>query len=146
MRRSWFVLTLSLVACASPAEDSSTATGKVSASCVEADAHDDLAWIQANVFDKSCGFSSCHGGNTPQGKLSLVAGRSRDSLVGIASTSEPAWKRVVAGDSGASYLLVALGAVDGPLPESGTMPAGQDPLCDEKRDAVARWIDAGARP
>jgi hypothetical protein len=136
----------SLVACAAPADDSSTVTGEVSASCVEANAHEDLQWIQDNIFDKSCGFSSCHGGTTPAGKLSLAPGQSYAALVGLASTAQPSWKRVVAGDSGSSYLMVALGAVAGPLPESGTMPAGQDPLCDEKRDAIARWIDAGARP
>lgn len=147
MRIISVVSSLVLVACASPAAESSSTAGTLSASCKEAEQHDDLTWIQANIFDVSCAFSSCHSaGSKPAGGMSLTAGNSHHALVGAASTQQPGWKRVVAGDSGASYLMVAVGSVAGPLPMSGTMPADQDPLCDQKLDAIARWIDAGARP
>ena len=44
-----------------------------------------------------------------------------------------------------SYLMVVLGHIDGPLdPRIGTMPYNSPLLCVEKREAIERWIAAGA--
>ena len=67
-------------------------------------------------------------------------------MVGVDSILFPQFKRVVAGDPANSYLLMILGHIDGPIdPNVGTMPGGNNPLlCVEKREAIARWITAGA--
>jgi hypothetical protein len=119
----------------------------VSATCQEATEHSDLAWIQDNVFGKSCAFSGCHRGPAlGAGSLSLEKGLSHGALVGKAATTESGWMRVVAGNVDTSYLMIALGVGDGPRPSSGVMPLNGPPLCQEKLDAVARWIAAGAEP
>ncbi len=39
--------------------------------------------------------------------------------------------------------MIILGAEDGPIDtEVGTMPFGSEPLCQEKLDAISRWIAA----
>lgn len=115
--------------------------------CEEAATHSDLAWIQANVFTPSCASGSCHRGAAANaGRLSLEAGLARAQLVNTASTTQTSWMRVVPSDAAHSYLLVAIGAISGPLPQAGVMPLGSAALCQEKRDAVQRWIAAGAQP
>lgn len=115
--------------------------------CEEASGHADLAWIQANVFTTSCAIGVCHrGAALSAGRLSLELGLARDQLVGVASTSAAGWSRIVAGDRARSYLMVAIGAEAGPLPSDGVMPLGAPVLCSEKRDAIGRWIAAGAPP
>jgi hypothetical protein len=126
-------------------DSSPDAGAEVSAECVAAQGHSDLAWIETNVFTANCNFGSCHGGTGAQADhLSLIAGSVHDQLVGQPSVEDPSWMRVVASDSDHSYLMVALGAVSGPLPKDGVMPDGQTPLCQDKIDAVQRWIAAGA--
>lgn len=117
--------------------------------CAEATEHDDLAWIQENVFTPSCAaFGPCHqGAALMAGELSLEdAATSHAQLVGVESVLFPQFDRVVAGDPENSYLMIILGHFDGPLAESGTMPYNSPLLCEEKRDAIARWIEAGANP
>lgn len=59
----------------------------------------------------------------------------------------PSYDRVVPGDPQRSYLMVILGHVPGPLaPNVGTMPYNEPLLCAEKRQAIERWIAAGANP
>jgi hypothetical protein len=100
------------------------------------------------VFTPSCSrFTACHQGRALMaGELSLEAGETHDQLVGIDSTLFPEFQRVVVGDSTASYLMVQLGSIDGPRTEAGTMPYNSPLLCQEMRDAIARWIDEGANP
>ena len=43
-----------------------------------------------------------------------------------------------------SYLLVAIGHRPGTLPEGGTMPLNAPVMCEPIRDAIERWIMAGA--
>ena len=121
--------------------------GGTGGSCEEAKSHSDLAWIQANVFTTSCALGSCHHGSAVSaGGLSLETGLARGQLVNTASTSAASWMRVVPSDTTKSYLLVAIGAQSGPLPKDGVMPLGSSVLCAEKRDAIKRWIQAGAPP
>lgn len=110
--------------------------------CEEAVYHSDLAWIQEQVFDVSC-TTKCHGDSPPAAMMSLVPGASHDSLVDMPSTQFSGWIRVKPGNPGASMLLVQLGGEPGPELE-GYMPWGMPRLCDEKIDAIRRWVAAGA--
>lgn len=148
--RSWplvLVSTLATLACAAEESAPGVDAGP-SVSCREAVDHSDYAWLEAKVFQPSCGaFSACHQGAAPDAMgLNLEAGHARANLVGQASQTRPGETLVVAGDPARSYLLVALGQRPGPLPPSGTMPVEAPPLCAEKRDAIERWIAAGAPP
>ena len=71
-----------------------------SVSCIAATHHDDLPWIQDNVFTPSCSnFTSCHkGAASMAGDLSLETGRSRAELVGVPSKQFPTWTLVVPSD------------------------------------------------
>lgn len=131
-----------------PGDDTGPDAGTtVSQTCIDAKSHSDLAWIQDNIFTKSCAFSGCHrGAAASAGSLSLEAGVSHDALVGQSAKTEVGWKRVDAGKASTSYLLVAMGAMQGPVPTGGVMPLGSPALCQDKLDAVQRWVEAGAKP
>ena len=119
----------------------------VSPACQEATLHGDLAWIETTVFARSCTFMDCHAGAaTSANGLDLEPGRSHAELVGQPSIVAPTMTLVVPGDPAASYLLVALGRNPGTLPMGGTMPLSSPTLCDQKIDAIERWIAAGALP
>ena len=118
--------------------------GPISPECREAESHSDFAFVRDVIFRSSCVFSSCHGA-VPNGRLSLTASRAHDQLVGVTAHLEPTWVRVVPGSPDESYLMVKLGAVPGPLGEGGdTMPLNNPLLCEQKVEAVRRWIAAGA--
>ncbi len=115
----------------------------LSQSCMDAQDHSDLAWIQDNILTPGCaGFDSCHKGAAAQaGGLNLESGQSEAALVGIDSVRFTDWKLVVAGDPDNSYLMVLLTGEGGPLAdEVGTMPYNNPKLCDPKIDAIRRWI------
>jgi hypothetical protein len=127
--------------------DDSPDAGTTSATCTEAKNHSDLAWIQDNVFTKSCTFSGCHRGTASgAGFLNLETGMSHTQLVNQPAKTETGWMRVTAGTTSTSYLLVAIGAATGPKPTDGVMPLGSPPLCQEKLDAIKRWVEQGAKP
>jgi hypothetical protein len=116
----------------------------LSPDCLEAANHSDFGFIRDEIFAAGCTFSSCHG-RTPLGKLSLTAARAYDQLVGVDAEIVDGWVRVVPGQPDQSYLMVKLGALEGPLgPKGGTMPLNNPLLCDEKIGAIRRWIEAGA--
>jgi hypothetical protein len=145
MRALPFLLALHL-ACAVPAEDAPPE--EASPSCVDARDHSDLSWIEDNVLAPSCAaFSSCHQGNAlSAGGLNLEPGLAVASLVDVPSELAPGMALVAPGSPEESYLLVILGhyGADDPRidPSVGTMPASNDLLCPDKRDAIARWIAA----
>jgi hypothetical protein len=123
------------------------APGPVSQSCQDATSHSDLAWIQKNVFDASCNFGGCHEAPASNaGHLVLEDGQAHANLVGQAAQTEPGWMRVTAGTADTSYLLAAIGQMPGPMPTGGLMPLASPELCAEKREALQRWIEAGAQP
>jgi hypothetical protein len=118
-----------------------------SPSCIEAEENMEfeLDWIQRNVFNKGCAsFSVCHMGKAKSaGGLNLESGMSEASLVGVDSDRIAGWKLVVPGDPDNSYLMAILGDVDGPLTDGiGTMPFNNPLLCQQKRDAIRRWINS----
>ena len=120
----------------------------ISPSCREAMNHSDFQFIQQEIFAPSCSLSSsCHKGTRPAGELNLETAKAYDQLVNKVSRL-PDWVRVVPEEPDMSYILVKLGRIQGPLGMNGsrpgtTMPPDQ-PLCEEKIDAVRRWIEAGA--
>lgn len=126
-----------------------------SATCVEADNHQNLAWIEQNIFTPNCGGNSCHGNvPTPGGRVPLSS-MSYAQLVNAESEFAPGRKLVVANNVKQSYLMVLLrhisltDAEPSPAPappmDPGYMPQGTpDPICCQKLDAIARWIERGA--
>jgi hypothetical protein len=141
----WIVLCFSACTAADP--DVTPDASMTSPACEDAKTHSDLAWIQSNVFTPACALSGCHRGSAvTAGYLSLDPGQARAQLLNTASTSATSWMRVIPSDAARSYLLVAIGAQMGPTPIDGVMPLGTPALCVEKRDAVRRWIEAGAPP
>jgi hypothetical protein len=108
--------------------------------CQEAVNHSDLRWIQDNVFTTSC--ASCHGASSPSAGLDLSDGHSYGALVNVKSIYYPDWNLVTPRDSPNSMLMVRLGGETGPT--VAIMPKGQPALCQEKIDAIRRWITAGA--
>jgi hypothetical protein len=140
----WIALCFSACTAADPGMTPDGGAGDV---CAEAKTHNDLAWIQANVFTTSCAVGGCHHASAAgAGHLSLDDGISHVALVNTVSTSATSWMRVVPGDTSKSYLLVALGAQSGPRPVDGVMPLGRPSLCSDEVDAIQRWIEAGALP
>jgi hypothetical protein len=146
MRALPFLLALHL-ACAVPVDDAPLPE-EASPSCIEARDHADLAWIEDNVLAPSCAaFSSCHQGNAlSAGGLNLEPGMAIASMVDVPSELAPGMALVAPGSPEESYLLVILGqyGADDPRidPSVGTMPASNDLLCADKRDAISRWIAA----
>lgn len=114
--------------------------------CGMAAGHEDFAFVRDNVLTPHCAmFTQCHQGGNPPGRLDLTAGSAYANLVGVDAFTVPGWKRVVAGDPGASYVLVRLGAAAGPIPDGGmTMPPESPLLCSGLLEATRRWIAVGA--
>lgn len=130
--------------------------GPPSVPCMEATGYQDIATIETKIFALACTFSGCHnGGNTDAGMIDLRPGAAHAHLVDFPSELDTSRKLVVAGNPKASYLMLMIGHVApedaepaGSLPPSniGLMPqnAGGKLLCREKREAIERWIMAGA--
>jgi hypothetical protein len=125
--------------------DGETPDASISAACQEAVDHSDLAWIQENIFDRSCVFSACHQGAAGIADgLNLEPGMSEANVVGVDSMRDPAFKLVVAGDADSSYLLMILGrdpAGNNPTIDR-RMPLSSPALCDEKLDALGRCVNS----
>jgi hypothetical protein len=125
---------------------------EVSAVCMEATEHSDLEWIQDEIFTVNCAaFVSCHSGDANLARgLNLEAGNSEAALVGVPAQGELAegLRLVEPGQPDQSYLLVMLGQFgedDPRIPRDAagdpiTMPQDSPLLCQEKRDAIERWI------
>jgi len=121
-----------------------------SAACQAATMYSDFTSIQENIFKRQCAFMDCHDSVSPESMMDLTAANARDLLVNVDCRLEVAMvpnqlKRVIPGDAPNSYLMQILGQYPGPLdPDIGTMPENSPLLCKEKRDAIERWIVAGA--
>jgi hypothetical protein len=94
------------------------------------------------IFDKNCALSGCHASDTASAGLVLNAGKSYGNLVTVVSTEVAPDKRVVPGNSAASYLIEKLTRAQ---PRAGSrMPLGSDPLPDDQIALIRTWIDEGA--
>lgn len=163
MRR--FVVLATVVAgfaaCRITLEDDSfpiDAGSNLSASCMMAQTASDIGFLESKVYATACTFSGCHNGaNDDAGQMDLRAGMSHASLVNQPSNLDPAYMLVVPGQPTQSYLLMMVQHFEpeemsppAMLPPSdiGLMPqnTGGRPICGPKREAIARWIEAGAMP
>ena len=114
-----------------------------------------LTDVQTDVFDRSCGFSSCHGSTAGAGELDLTAGHAHASLVGVVpagvDNTDPDLPAgvdvsgeilVIPGDPDNSYLMKKLAGADGI--NGAAMPEGSPPIDPKLVDEIASWIEAGA--
>jgi hypothetical protein len=141
------LLLATLAACSGDDGNGDGGVDAISASCMEATTHSDLAWLQEKIFTPSCSaFNSCHKGTALEaGGLSLEAGQVIPQTVNIPSDLFPQFDIVEPGNPANSYMMIILGGATGPLDaDVGTMPYNNPRLCQEKIDAVGRWITAGA--
>ena len=104
-----------------------------------------LSSIQSNIFTPTCATAGCHSSGSVGGGLVLEAGSSFADLVGtdgqgVASSQQPAVKRVAPGDPDNSYLIMKLEGTAG-----SRMPRGQAPLTAEEIAVIRQWITEGAR-
>lgn len=113
--------------------------------CEEAKTHSDFTWISQNVLTKSCVFSGCHNAASHEEGLDLSSANAFAHIVGVASTQVPAKKLIdgTATDCAQSYLYEKI-VGENLKPGTVKMPKAQPALCQEKIDAVCRWIAAGA--
>lgn len=96
--------------------------------------------IQANVFTPSCATSTCHAGGAPAGGLNLDAANSYTMLVGIQSSQDAGFMRVLAGNPDNSYLIQKLEGTasgGGAMPPTGALPQSSI-------DIIRQWITDGA--
>lgn len=100
-----------------------------------------LTTVQAEVFDKSCAFSTCHGDGGGSGHLSLTPGVSLANLVGVAADGDPTRTRVIPGDPDGSYLVMKLEEAEGIVGDA--MPSV--PLDEARIELVREWIAEGAQ-
>ncbi|HEY1547333.1 MAG TPA: hypothetical protein VGG28_05915 [Kofleriaceae bacterium] len=134
-------------------------------SCLDATGRADFTYVATQIMQPKCALdNSCHQGesNNVAGYLNLGnMGSAYTTLVGKASQVDPTRTLVVPGDPAKSFLLVMTGqikpadadpALTGGIPSQdshgnavGLMPQGDiEPLCCQKLDAIAAWIQAGA--
>jgi hypothetical protein len=140
-----------------PRADAAVATdagpSDASAACIEATHHDDFAYVRDQVFAKSCFFqTSCHNANpNAPADLTLTQIRAYGELVDTPSTEVPTMMRVAPGSCEDSYLYAKItGTFDiiatdkDPMPPTFTQSGRWVPICQEKVDAICRWIARGA--
>ena len=98
-----------------------------------------LSALKEQIFQPRCSASGCHGSVSPALGLNLVTDPAA-ALVGVASATNPAIQRVVAGDADASLLYQILQTSVGTteqMPPGFVLPA-------RDVDLVRSWIAAGA--
>ena len=100
-----------------------------------------LTSIHEVIIQRSCNSESCHGGSTPESDLDLTDVQTTyDALVGVASSMEPSFDRVVPGDPDNSlFYMVLLGEVG----SVDQMPPGYS-LDPEEIEMIREWIEDGA--
>ncbi|MEO7874515.1 MAG: hypothetical protein ABIR62_00170 [Dokdonella sp.] len=92
------------------------------------------------VFDNHC--IECHEGKDPPAGLDLSAGGSWSHLIGIPSSQDAAFIRVMPDQPLASLLFLK---VNCDIPGVGhRMPLNRDPLLEEEQALMLDWIRQGA--
>jgi uncharacterized lipoprotein YehR (DUF1307 family) len=129
--------------------DGGTPDAFVSPACLEAENHSDFQWINQNILGKSCAnFSACHDKNGPEEGLDLTESSAYAALFDVDAEQVAGKKRVKSGgtseaDCADSYLYNKLTNTQ-VAPGKKSMPLNSPLLCQQKLDAVCRWIAAGA--
>jgi hypothetical protein len=101
------------------------------------------------IFTRSCAVVGCHSGPIPQAAQDLSAGQSFRNIVAVRSVEDLSRPRVSPGNAESSYLYQKI--IPGGNIASGTarMPlgcAGASCLSESDIQAIADWINDGARP
>lgn len=96
--------------------------------------------IEQNIFATNCVFSVCHGSDSPQRGMSLVA-PTYLSLVGVPAQQLASKLRVSPGSPEQSYLLEK---VESPSPASGKRMPPDQPLDPSDIAMIRTWIEQGA--
>lgn len=112
------------------------------AACADETSDATLARVQAEIFEPSCAFSSCHGAASGAGGLDLREGQAHAALVNVPSSASAGSTLVVPGDPDASY-LVSKCTPDAEIVDA-RMPDGAEGLDDERLTLLRDWIAAGA--
>lgn len=103
--------------------------------------HSEIFSRVQNLLSSKC--IGCHGGDEPVAGMSLEPGHSYSNLVNVASSEEPALKRIRPNDLYNSYLFrkVLRDQTKYPFKEDG-MPLDADPLSQEELNVLATWINS----
>jgi hypothetical protein len=93
------------------------------------------------IFTRNCAITGCHAADTASQGLILAEGQAYDNIVNVESTEVGPDKRVVPGNSAASYLHEKISSAQ---PRAGSrMPLG-GMLADDEIALIRTWIDQGA--
>ena len=102
-----------------------------------------LTEVDADVFSKSCAFSSCHGASNGSGDLDLRPGHAYGAMVNVPSSKKADATLVIPGDPDNSYLILKLEG--DPSIEGDSMPSKTPPIDQDRIDEVRSWIADGAQ-
>ena len=107
-----------------------------------------LTGIQTSIFTPQCATANCHdaAGAPISNNLNLTAGMSHGEMVGVTALGEfngATAILVVSSDAAASYLVKKINGTTGIT--GVRMPNDGFALCQEKKDAITAWIEAGAQ-
>ncbi len=97
--------------------------------------------VQREIFTPYCALSGCHAGPSPQLGMSLEAGVSYRSIVGVPS-AETSLLKVAPGFPNDSYVVVKVRA--DPALVGARMPASGGPLSSTQIQLIVDWIRRGA--
>ena len=98
--------------------------------------------VQQQIFNGSCAFSGCHGGNSPAEGMSLASGDSYGDIVNVRSSQMSSLDRIEPSDPNNSYLYLK---VTGDSSITGSrMPRGGAALSQDLIDLLRDWIERGA--
>jgi hypothetical protein len=135
-------------------DDAESVPLDANAACVLATTYSDLTTIRVEIFDRHCDGGSCHVKDSSDNDIELFLDEAPHAeLVNVDSDLDPSRKLVVPGRPDQSWLLYMIEGIDpaAMVPSAPAMPPDrvgfmpeQFPLCVEKRDAIRRWIEAGA--
>ncbi len=105
-----------------------------------------VAYSRVQSLFSKYGCTSCHPFVNPS--LSLQAGKSYASLVGVRALEDPRLYRVVAGDPGRSFLFLKVGG-NPPIADipaiGGRMPPSAPPIASSDLALIRTWIEQGAK-
>ena len=98
------------------------------------------------ILSRSCVFTGCHVGTSPQEGLTLSSGQTLGNVVNVASRQLPTMNRVTPNQPDNSYLVHKVQGTH--LAEGGSgnrMPEGLAPLPQAEIDLIRAWVQAGAK-
>jgi hypothetical protein len=97
--------------------------------------------VQQQIFNQSCAFSGCHGGDSPAQGLSLVVGSAYDEIVNVRS-NQSSLDLIEPFDPASSYLYLKV--TGDPSISGSRMPRGGAALSQQLLDLLRDWIEGGA--